>query len=392
METLTENSLIVYLDNNKVEPETKTSLLQSFETFFNQTQEWKDKAEGLVITSADQKEEIKQAKEARLALKNIRVSTEHKRKELKEESLRKGQTIDAIAKIITNQILPIEEHLEKQEKFVEIQEAKRKAELKETREASLAQYDVEGQFYDLGNMPDETFNNLLENSRLAHEAKVVAALNAEKERIAAEKTEAEARAEQARIEAEERENLRLENERLKKEQDDAIKREQIRIASEKKNADNLVSILVNNGYELTNNDNYIEPEYHRYCKGDTSVAYHELFTMKEADLIDGIKKTDARIEEDRIKQAELDNAKAEAERLEKELRDKEAEEARKLLEEQERAEAELSKGDKEKFLSLIADLENLKTKYSFKSKKHNALQASVNELLTKTITYAQSKI
>jgi colicin import membrane protein len=46
---------------------------------------------------------------------------------LKENALREGQTIDAIAKILTNLILPIEEDLENKEKFAEIQEAARKA-------------------------------------------------------------------------------------------------------------------------------------------------------------------------------------------------------------------------------------------------------------------------
>lgn len=352
METLTENSLIVYLDNNKVEPETKTSLLQNFETFFNQAQEWKEKAEGLVITSADQREEIKQASVARKALKEIRVNTEHKRKELKEESLRKGQTIDAIAKIITNQILPIEEHLEKQEKFIEIQEAKRKAELKETRLAQLAQYDVDGELFDLGNMPEMNFAQFLDNSRIAHEAKIQAALIAETERIAAEKAEAEARAEQTRIEAEERERIRIENEKLKKE---AEEREKAIEDERKKNAE-------------------IQREQELKAQKEREAAALEARKILEAH------------------EAKIKAEREERERLENELKAKHEAESRKILEEAERAEAELSKGDKAKFLSLIADIESLKTKYSFKSKKHNALQASVNELLTKTITYANSKV
>lgn len=389
-ETLTENSLVIYLDNNKVEPETKNSLLQSFESFFNQTQEWKEKAEGLVITSADQKEEIKQASVARKALKDIRVSTEHKRKELKEESLRKGQTIDAIAKIITNQILPIEEHLEKQEKFVEIQEAKRKAELKESREIVLAKYDVEGQFYDLGNMPEESFNGLLENSRLAYEAKIQAAAKAESEMIAAEKAEAEARAEQARIEAEERERIRIENEKLKKEAEEKERQEAERVDRQNKlhrlglRFDGEQFVYKDINFHWVEISTMSGPAFAKALAGAES-RMAEIRQEEQAEL--------AAIElQNKAKQEELDKAKAEKERLENELKAKQEAEARKILEEQERAEAELSKGDKDKFLSLIADIEALKTKYSFKSKKHNALQASVNELLTKTITYANSKV
>lgn len=55
-------------------------------------------------------------------------------------------------------------------------------------------------------------------------------------------------------------------------------------------------------------------------------------------------------------------------------------------------EAELSKGDKEKYESLINDIEALKTKYSYKSKKYQTLQISINDLLEKTVIYAKSKI
>lgn len=216
-QTETQNSLTLYFDKHRVEGETKNTLLQSFETFFNQAQEWKEKAQSLVITSIDQKEEIAQATEAHKLVKNLVSGVEIKRVELKEESLRKGQTIDAIAKIITNELLPIRDHLEKQRKFVEIQEAKRIAELKESRETDLAKFDVQGQFYDLGNMPEETYAQLLENSRIAHEAKIQAALVAEAERIANEKAEEEKR---LALIAEEKERQRLrdiENERLKKE-------------------------------------------------------------------------------------------------------------------------------------------------------------------------------
>jgi len=46
-------------------------------------------------------------------------------------------------------IEPIENHLEQQEKFVEIQEQRRKQLLKEERIALLAPYEVPTDFYDL---------------------------------------------------------------------------------------------------------------------------------------------------------------------------------------------------------------------------------------------------
>lgn len=103
-------------------------------------------------------------------------------------------------------------------------------------------------------------------------------------------------------------------------------------------------------------------------------------------------KRQAEIEEQRKKNIEEAKKRKEAEeaaaKLQKELDD------RKRKEEEEAAakEAELGKGDKAKMESLIKDLNELKTKYSFKSKKHTQIQAATNELISKIVTYIESKV
>jgi hypothetical protein len=52
---------------------------------------------------------------------------------------------------------------------------------------------------------------------------------------------------------------------------------------------------------------------------------------------------------------------------------------------------ELSRGDREKFLSLINDLVDLKGKYTFKSNRYKGAHRAINELLDKTIAYAKTK-
>jgi hypothetical protein len=81
-------------------------------------------------------------------------------------------------------------------------------------------------------------------------------------------------------------------------------------------------------------------------------------------------------------------AEEQAAKLQKEIDD------RKKKDEEEAAakEAELGKGDKAKMESLIKDLNELKTKYSFKSKKHTQIQAATNELIGKIVTYIESKV
>ena len=165
---------------------------------------------------------MKLARESRLALREIRVKAEHTRKKLKEDSLRKGKAIDGIYNVLAYLIEPLEESLLQQEQFAERQETARKAFLKSTRQEALAPFGVDVSFYDLGNMPEETFAQLLENTKLAAQAKIDAAQKAESDRIAAEKLAAEQAAEAARIkaakdkaDADERERIRKENEKLK---------------------------------------------------------------------------------------------------------------------------------------------------------------------------------
>ena len=165
---------------------------------------------------------MKQAREARLAIKAIRIEADKTRKSLKEDSLRYGKAVQGVYNVIEYMIKPIEEHLEKQEKFAEIAEANRKEALHNERVALLQPYGVDCTSYDLRNMSAEAFTQLLDGSKLAYENKIAEAKRIEEERIAAEK------AEQERIEAQ-----RIENERLKAE---AAERERV-LAEERAKAE-----------------------------------------------------------------------------------------------------------------------------------------------------------
>lgn len=201
---------IIPIDELKALDKTQSEIIQSnFTKFFDQAREWEQKARELVVTDESQKDKIKQAKEARLALKGIRCDVENRRKELKEESLRVGKAIDNIANVLKALIVPIEEHLEKQEKFIENLEKARKEKLRIEREEKLSPYLKDVHLYNLGDMSEAGFNELFSGSKTAHDARVEGEKRAEEERIAREKANAE---EQARI--------RLENEILKKEADE----------------------------------------------------------------------------------------------------------------------------------------------------------------------------
>jgi len=167
------------------------------------------------ITDVNQKREMKLFRESRLALRELRIEVENKRKTLKEDSLRRGKAIDGIANVFKALVVPIEEYLEEQEKFAERFEAQRIAELGAKRFDMLSEYGDATCFSNLGTMDDGAFSVLLDNMRLAKEAREAAAKKIEQERIEREAAEAAEQARQkelARLEA-----IRIEEERQKRE-------------------------------------------------------------------------------------------------------------------------------------------------------------------------------
>jgi hypothetical protein len=204
-----------------LEPATAQSLREAFEGFFTAADEWRQKALSIQITRPDQFREMKLARETRLALREIRINAEKKRKALKEDSLRKGKAIDGIYNMLAFAVEPLEKHLLEQEQFIQRLEEQRKAKLKEAREAELIPLGVDVSLYQLGEMDDATFGQLLETNRLAFAARQEAARKAEQERIERERIEAEERAKREAAAAAERERLRIENERLAREKAEA---------------------------------------------------------------------------------------------------------------------------------------------------------------------------
>lgn len=207
-----------------VEAETALFLKEKFIRFFEQAQEWKERAQEIEVTDASQITEMKQAREARLALRAVRIEADKMRKVLKEDSLRYGKAVQSVYNMIEGVCSPLEEHLEKQEKFLEIQEQKRKDELRREREVLLQgfeQYVPYGS--DLGAMTDLDFHNLLEFVNFKRkEQEEQAKLELERQRQEA--------IEQERIKAE---NEGLRQKAMEQERELAkVKQEQERIANE----------------------------------------------------------------------------------------------------------------------------------------------------------------
>lgn len=207
-----------------IEKESAQSLWQFFDGFFAQVEKWKKATDGLVVTDIKQKREMKLARESRLGLRAVRLEVENLRKSLKEDSLRRGKAIDGFANILKAEIEPLEARLLEQEKFAERYEAEQKRILKEQRVAELSAYVANVGLYPLGDMSEEDWSTLLENSRLAHAAKLDAERREQEARIEAERILAERR----RVEAEEaakKEAERLAREKAQAEENARLRRE-----------------------------------------------------------------------------------------------------------------------------------------------------------------------
>lgn len=193
-------------ENSLIEKSKSDYIIEKFSEFTTIATEWNEKANAIIVTDESQVELMKQAKEGRLLLRAKRIEIEKTRKSLKEQSLNEGRLIDSIAKSLTALVEPAEKHLELQERFAEIQEQKRKAELKAKRYELMLPYIevLDPQTLQLDIITEEAFNGILNYAKSTLQTK----RQLEKEAI-----EEQERIE--KVEAQDRENLRLENDRLR---------------------------------------------------------------------------------------------------------------------------------------------------------------------------------
>lgn len=126
--------LLEIIKENNLEVVESKSILEKFGDYENIAREWEVKAKQIVVTDVSQTTEMAMAKEARKKFSQLRIDIEKARKEMKEQSLRKGQAIDSVARFLKSLVEPIEDYLRQQEDFIRIQEAKKLAEEKAEEE------------------------------------------------------------------------------------------------------------------------------------------------------------------------------------------------------------------------------------------------------------------
>jgi hypothetical protein len=332
----------------------------------------------------EERETAKKARELRLKYMKIRTATLDIHKKQKAFYLAGGKFVDGWKNAQHFASMGKEEKLEEIEKYAENLEKQRIADLQKSREEQLQPYGVENvETLNLGVMPDSVWENFLAGTITNYNAKIEAEKAAEAERIRI-----------AKEEEAERERIRLENERLRKEAEEREKQIEQEKAALKAIRDArmeelkpYLAFVVDLSQTIDLDEDLYQKCFSAIKKGAESQWEEDKKKAAEEEkerirLIDEQKKKN--IEEAKKRK----EAEAAAAKLQKELDD------RKKKEEEEAAakEAELGKGDKAKMESLIKDLNELKTKYSFKSKKHTQIQAATNELISKIVTYIESKV
>jgi colicin import membrane protein len=180
-------------------------IFKPFETVLNK---WEEKAAALVVTDINQVTEMKQARLARLELKEARVNMDKTRKSMVEGLKARTAKIDGVARVIREKIEDLESRLLESEQFAERHAAKLKAELKLKRESELVPFLDSPLLIDLSDLTDDQYASALSDAKALRQAKIDAALKAEQERKAKEEAD---RIERERLAAE---NARLQAEAL----------------------------------------------------------------------------------------------------------------------------------------------------------------------------------
>lgn len=366
-----ENKLLTVIKQQEVSKDSAARLLEEFGVplteageiinelyVVNEEGEMELRDDALKVTEITQTDLMKEARVKRLTLRNIRSGVENKRKELKEDSLRTGRVIDAVAKYLETTIRPVEQYLEQQEKFAELKIAEEKAKLHAERLEALAGYEVDLAMYNIDVMSPDQFNGLvaeLEEKKQRAEAEAKAeAERIEKERLEREAEERKIREENERLrrEAAEREAA----ERAEREQAEAEERERREIAEkEQARVDNIASTITSLSTSIETkqqvaialgNLNKLMAKLSQADKENTTIKLAHVTTETEITNI-------GRNIDDLAKQRE------EAERAERESRERAEQAEREAREKQEALEAQLKAEqapDAEKLRSLASGL------------------------------------
>jgi len=210
------NELTKIIEKEKIVPTQADILMATFNPILESMKEYELKSREIKVTDISQVEEMKKARQLRLEISRKRIDADKKRRELKEDYLRGGRAIQSVYNIIEALATPLEKDLETKEKFAENIEKQKRLQLGIDRANLLSPFVLDISVYNLVDMSEAGFQELLKSSEFIFNQKKEAEEKAERERIAQEKKDKE-----------ENERIRIENIRLKKEADEREAKEKI---------------------------------------------------------------------------------------------------------------------------------------------------------------------
>ena len=186
-----KEGLITIIDKSGLDVKRIKFLKEQFKPFIDKTNEWSEKVFKLNVTSPEQKDLMKQAREGRLILKKVRTEADEIiRKTLKEDSLKESKAIQDIYNSIKSLITPMEDHLLEQELYIQLKEKERIDKLNKVRISELEPYSEFVPFgLELGKLPEEEYLKVLNGAKLQLDAKNIQIKKDEDERIKLEDIE-----------------------------------------------------------------------------------------------------------------------------------------------------------------------------------------------------------
>lgn len=242
-----QNQLELVVKESGLEETKANIILTKFQDYFKVAAEWEKRALTIVVTDESQTDLMELAKTGRKLLSNRRIEVENTRKALKEQSLREGKAIDGIANVLKGLITPIEEHLRKQENFIELKREAEKEVMRleiEKRMQEEAQKKIDAEKAEQDRIRVENIRLMKEAEEREKAIKEERRLQEESLKIERAKADAEKKAieEKARIEREKAEAERKKAEALAAKQREE---ERAKADAERKEKERLAEILKN---------------------------------------------------------------------------------------------------------------------------------------------------
>lgn len=385
METAQTTQLTVKLETPElkaIEPSKAEQIRRTFEPMVEMLSGFEETYNEVIEKFKDgiTKELTSRAKRLRLDIGRVRIEAEKIRKAQKEEYLRAGKAIDGVNNLLKWAVVEKENKLKEIEDYYEIQEQKRLEALQIERVEMLAPYVEDAEERDLSSMDDDVWSAYYQAKKKAYEDEQEAIRKAEQERIEKERIQ--------KIHNERREQIlpyysfwepelhqtnlgqmkdsQFQNilQSLKQEKEDYdAEQEKIRIENEKLQKEKALA--------------------------EKKRAAEEK-ARKEREEQERKEREEKERKEREAYEAKIEAERKERERIEKELKQKQEQEQKRIEQAEAKRQAELQKDDQAKIADLISELENLKSKYNFKSKANKKMYETTGILLDKVVGHIRA--